>query len=440
MNNLAIKFKYIIISLLIYSEGRFESDLSKIEKEGALEVASTYAVLLTRYGNCGDPIEGDKKYAELNKLFTSLDNFTSVHHANDLLKGENINSFDEYLNLIEENYNYRIYFDFGKPELLNCHEIIGSKKLAYVGMKKSIIFENNAAKNVYIILAINVQSLNFKIDQVFFKSEYDDKNGTCQFNKRNKDDDNIYKQYFYSAEKYFDKKDFTNALSAYESASKYKREDMYIMSRIEACKILITTENLKQQAEVYYMKQDYYSARDLFQRLLKTNHREIALRRISECNYAITEKKYSQLIGSANDYYKKEFWAKAIEVYQECLKIKPNESFVINRINECKSKDPIVVNKIISEAIILAERKGKLAEAFKLLYSVESSKMLDGENYYFMAMMMDGREDNVVELMGFKKNYCYHLAVVYCKKAINLGNQNAMLMWLNIFNKSNRSK
>jgi hypothetical protein len=409
-------------------------DLSKKEKEGVLLVASQYSALITSYSNCKNQDKPDFLHKQIEDLFIGKSEFQSLPHACDLFKDEKRLSCADYLDAIEENYQHNLKVDFSSPpQLIKCSEYINNRRIVYVGFDKSLSFHDFPVKNVKIILAICISDTNFKIISVFYPKEYSNR-GTCLFDQYNGSNKILFEQYFRTGDELFYDKDFINAIKEYESARLYDT-NKHLESQIIECNMMLNLDSYKRSAELLFNHSEFYKAKDTYKQIIKLYPKEELdiLPKINQCNFEIINQEYNRNKILADEYFAKQFYKRASQVYETCLEYKPNDLYSINKIKECHFDDPIAVKSIINQAIYLAEKEGKWAGAFKLLYNVEESQILTGDNYYFMAMMMDGRDQKVDKIMGFTKNMCNHLAIIYCKKAIGKGNKKAVLMWDDIF-------
>jgi tetratricopeptide (TPR) repeat protein len=410
-------------------------DLSKPEKEEIYTVASSYAALITRYSYIKNQENPDELVSQIEKLFIGSTEFQSLSHACDLFSNEGILSCADYLNCIEDKYNHKIAVDFGKPYLISCTENIAGRFTAYISMEKSLKYGDYKPKTVEIIIAIAVSNENAKIISIFFPKEYT-KLGNCTMNGKESIEESIYVQYISSAEKFYKSGDFINAKTMYENAFLY-HNDSKISDKIEFCSNQINLQSYWTEVNKNMDNSNFNRAMLILEKIEKLYPLEIEKIKLKkkECLIGIENQDFNKYQQLGDEFVQKQYFEQAIEAYNNCLKIKPQDSAIKKKINDAILSDSGAIDKAIKNAIYLAESKGKLAECFKIFYSLEISKKLKGENYYFMAMMMDGRDDHVDKFMGFSKNMCDHLAVIYCKEAMKLGNHDAKLMWQDIFTK-----
>lgn len=413
--------------------------LGKEQQAALLDVSSRYASLMTDISKCGSAKEGDIKRNQLRQVYTSSYDFVNNKHVNDLFRGESNLSLDEYITCLEENYNYGVRVDYKLLEISDCMETVGGKSRGYVKFNKKMSY-GGEEKSYEEIVAIEVNGGEYKVVEVFFPADYN-KNGACNMNSPPSMADNLFNNYEQNGDAAFSKGDYIKAKEMYERALSY-RQDSRVNSRISECNKLIDLAALKAKAESYMRSQDYSYAKDMWQKVLNRfpNESSLAKSKIDECDRLQKEKQYKQYIREADALFNSYFFQQASGAYQQALYIKPGDNYAQQRMYECKMKDASYIRSRINEAIRLAENNNKLKEAFEILYLVEPSGQLGAQNYYFMAMMMDGREQRVDKYMDFTVNQCDHLAVVYCKQAMRMGSSKAENMWDNIFTNQTRNK
>lgn len=413
--------------------------LDKEQKASLLDVSSRYVSLMSEISKCGSSREGDIKRNQLRQIYTSSYDFVNNKHVCDLFRGESNLSLDEYITCLEENYNYGIRVDYKLLEISDCMETVGGRSRGYVKFNKKLSYGGDE-KNYEEIVAIEANNGEYKVVEVFFPADYN-KNGACNMNAPPSMSDNLFNYYYDQGDAAYSRGDYIKAKEMYERALSY-RQDSKVNSRISECNKLIDLTTLKAKAESYIRSEDYGYAKELWQKILNryTTESNLAKSKMDECDRLQREKQYKQYIREADALFNSYFFQQASGAYQQALNIKPGDSYAQQKMYECKMKDASYIKGRINEAIRIAENNNKLKEAFEILYSVEPSGQLSGQNYYFMAMMMDGREQRVDRYMDFTPNQCDHLAVVYCKQAMRMGNAKAENMWDNIFTNRTRNK
>src|SRR5690606_18671704 len=110
----------------------------------------------------------------------------------------------------------------------------------------------------------------------------------------------------------------------------------------------------------------------------------------------------------------KKMYDEALKHYQEAISYMPNNSYLLQRIEECKRGDTASVAKILQTAYNNAKKSKKnWFDTFNTYASYENTGFLTGEQYYFMCLMMLENYNQIGKKMGYSRNQTYHLARKY---------------------------
>src|SRR5690606_25323877 len=126
---------------------------------------------------------------------------------------------------------------------------------------------------------------------------------------------------------------------------------------------------------------------------------------------------YAAMIKNADYFYQGNLYNKALEYYQSALEFMPGDAYALAQVQLCQNRGLETAREEIRRAIRLAEAGPQnYGKAFKIFYTYEESGLLTAENYYFMAMMLDGRERSVRNEMGFSNRDFRRFMYIYCPK------------------------
>ncbi len=419
----------LVLSFSLFLFGSFSDSFDIKRVEG---VMNEYMTLMQDYSNLPPASDAVEKKGELISLF-DLNAIAGYEYASDLFKPEECDapSLNSYLDYITKNYQNKIVVSFTKPYYFKCLRKIGTKEFAIVSVDKSLEYLGQKSNNKKLIIGIDVS--DYKINMVAFPENLQ-KDNNCVIDQKQDEQNDLFNENSNNGDRLLINKDFIGAKNFYEKALNYKPNDNHVLSQLNKCNDILNYNSYKTEAENNFLNKKFNKAKDLFLKIVSKYpiNKEYAEKKIKECDEGIRIENYELYKQFGDDYFKKEYYTLASQNYQSSLKYNPNDSYLLGMIKKCDNSTPTKVNEAISKAIYLAEKQHKLAEAFQMLSYYEGSGMLKGDNYYFMAMMMDGRDDNVDKLMKYSKKQCYQLAQEYCVKGIRRGDKKCVDMWNNI--------
>lgn len=266
---------------------------------------------------------------------------------------------------------------------------------------------------------------------------YKEKDNSCILDQQKDEQLTLYAEYSRFADSYYSKRDYVSAKNLYEKALLYKANDSKVQNQIKLCNNILNFESYKSSAEKFLTEKKFNQAKEIFLKISSeySEHKAYAQSKVKECDEGIRIENYNFYKNLANENYKKSFYAKAIENFRNALNYDKSETAYINEmIHKCSISDQNFAQTQIKKAVYLAEKKNDYVGAFKILSYYEASNLLSGQNYYFMAMMLDGNQDRIRQKVNYSKKQAYHLAKEYCLKGMSLGNKNAEFMWNRILN------
>lgn len=364
-------------------------------------------------------------------------------YASDLFNNDDQNglSLNLYLTHIEKRYENKIAVQFDNAHYFNCTAHIEGKKFAFISVEKTLEYigdkhiETSRKKTVKLLIGVDVTSNIYKINMVTFLESYISPDPSCRIDIKQDRRDVFFAENISVADAMLKKGSYVTALNFYEKALKLRPGDKSTIRKIEQCNAYVTYDNFKAEVETAITQKRYSLARAALKKIENKfpDKQDYVDRKYKECLSGEKKQEYLQYRKAGDEYYKKGFNESAKKMYEFALKYYPADNYCLGMLKKCRYASPEKIRKEISKAVYLAEEKRELVEAFKILSYYEGSGYLNGQNYYFMAMMMAGRDKKVHKYMGYTKKQCDDLAMEYCVKAIKKGDKNAKEMWQYMF-------
>lgn len=329
----------------------------------------------------------------------------AVFHANDLFgtrpRNQNFDNWMSYLDNISDDYENDIDVTYNNIQLLACFETRYGFNCAIVSVQKSLTYKENHKTELEFIF-INLS--NLKISEVVFPDYYAAKGGRCsspdELHSKKKQIE-IKRQ----ADFYFDQKKYFKAKELYTSL-KEEFNDIAAISRINECNQFLSFENYLKEADNAFANKKFDAAKSLYLKIFEEFpqiDKLLIAEKIKQCDQEISEQIYRRNIEYGDYYFQKGIYNQARYFYQLALQSKPGDIYATNKYKEAKKDDPGIALQAIKRAISLAEADRKnWGIAFRIMWEYEQSGLLNAENYYFMVMLLDGRDKYVKKEMGFK--------------------------------------
>ena len=206
-----------------------------------------------------------------------------------------------------------------------------------------------------------------------------------------------YNDSIFTADGYFDGKEYLNAKKLYLAASKIKPAEQYPKDMIKKCDDLIGQyddgndyDRLIKSADAKFAAKDYAGAKAIYQQAsAKKPDEKYPKDQIAKCNRLTTvdpsgdDQKYKDLIAQADVKFKSADWQGAKAKYSEALTLKPNEKYPADQIVLCDKNSALATaNKPYSDTLAIADKLFGSAdyENAKIKYA-EASAIHPDEQY-----------------------------------------------------------
>jgi tetratricopeptide (TPR) repeat protein len=245
--------------------------------------------------------------------------------------------------------------------------------------------------------------------------------------------DDKYASIITLADSQFESGDYVSAKTSYTDALALKAEEQYPKSQIrkidellaeqqrqadEAARLTAERKALNEKYQTFieladsqFKNQDYLNSRESYKEALNLKITEpypkAQLQKISEilaeqkkkaeeeakrlAQQQLNDNKYLNLLESANKYFELKQWESAINDYQTALKLKPEEQYPKNRIDE--------IELILSELERKANKKSELKREYDALIEIADKQF--GDKEYDFAVL---KYQEALELMP-KESY-----------------------------------
>lgn len=389
----------ILITFLILAQNAAQcQSLTKDQKEQIELSVNSFTSALSLFANC----KGEDVVDKGLEILTHLDERLQDSCANDLF-GSQIDDNSEntywgnYLRYIEKIFHNEITMDFNNVKIINCIESGNSESFAIVSFDKYLKFKDES-KTVSGLIFINLS--NYKIRNIVFPYSY---KGNCNFSGKNDITLNVIRA---KAEKLFAEGNFVSAKNQFEILHRENMSNQEISERIKECEKFISINSYMQRADSLYSVEAFEVAIYYYKKIL-TEFTDVDVKLINSkidlCTAGLNNYYYKQHIRSADIFFQRGIFNKASEFYNLALIYKPNDIYATTQLQKSKRGDPEIARNEIRKAISLAEISNKnWGVAFKIMLQYEPSGLLNAENYYFMVMMLDGRDKRVKSEMNFK--------------------------------------
>ena len=360
-----------------------------------------------------------------------LDN---VYHSNDIKSfnfAPNTNSeirLTDYITLLASDYRQQLKGEFIDKSIIidECPVSMKGKDVYLVTIKKELYFQNQT-KVFDFLIGVNLNG-EYPISFAFFnevaRSEKNiPVNVACATDKQENEIRNIRKRQFIAlkskAEEYYIKEDYYNAREYYGKALSLNPEDQDIIDGIDNSNFFIV-ERRKEIIQTLIDQEQYKNA------LLEINKvkprdqsDEWYSEKIEYCKTNLAAKQDKSELNRADVLFENHQTKKALRIYQNLANSKHiDQTYISGQIIKCKESDPEFIQKALKEAYDKAVKSKKnYLSTFKTYSKYQTSGLLSGEQYYFMCLMMINKHSAVAKPMGYSKNQAKLLSRVYFYKA-----------------------
>lgn len=232
-------------------------------------------------------------------------------------------------------------------------------------------------------------------------------------------------EYLKNAEEFKNNKQYFKAIKTYNKALKLDPNNQTVLNDITFCKSKLSIKNYMDKVEILILDKKYLEAQKQLKDFRKLNPKQqeswVKEKEII-CKKSINKREYENLVSLADVFYTKKIFNKALFKYKEASHYNIATSYVFEQIEKCKKGDPLFVQKQLKIAYMNAVKSKKnYLSTFKIYKKYESSKLLTGSQYYFMALMMLDKHTKISKPMGYSKNQAKHLSRKYFYMAKDLG-------------------
>jgi len=435
-------FLYCFCFFLLLENAAFASfDKGKVEN-----LVNLFTELMTNYSNAANTSIAESKRIELYKLFGRPQLGYSFDLFNDVSEAEQTPS--NYLRVIEVVYENKLLFDFEDLHIFSCTANIAGKQFAFVTLRKTIEYLGNKTefknkkKKVKILIGIDINELDYKIDRVIFPEEYVSPDKGCTIDEKQDEQNVLFGENCTLAELAFSRKDYVSAKEFYERSLLYRPNDTKIFVQLNKCYSVINYESYQTNAKKYFSEGYYSKAKELYDKIASQypDKREYALNKIKICDEQIRVKNYLEFKKMGDESFNKQFYNTALENFQSALKYEPNDSYSISMIKKCANADVSTAMNEIKKAreLIYHRSKKYFPEIIQIYTYYEPSGLLSGLDYYNMAAILDVGYGNVTNKLNYTKIQSFHLAKEYCLKSMAKGYSSADDLWYDRFNRRSR--
>lgn len=364
-----------------------------------------------------------------------LDN---VDHTNDLQSfnlAENKNSeirLTDYITLLASDYRGLLKGEFIDKSIIidECPVSMEGKDVYLVTIKKELYFQNQT-KVFDFLIGVNLNS-EYPISFAFFnevaRSEKNiPVNVACLTDKQEEEIRDIRKRQFITlknqADQYYIKEDYYNARESYKKALILNPENQDVIDGIDNSNFFII-ERRKEIIQTLINQEQYQNA------LLEINKvkpedqtDEWYSEKIEICKTNLSAKQDKNELNRADVLFENHQAKKALSIYQSLSSSKHlDQTYITNQIIKCKESDPYFIQSALKKAYNEAVKSKKnYLSTFQTYSKYQSSGLLSGEQYYFMCLMMINKHSAVAKPMGYTKNQAKLLSRVYFYKAKDLG-------------------
>lgn len=241
----------------------------------------------------------------------------------------------------------------------------------------------------------------------------------------------------YNAEKYKD------ALDLYKEVLKIK-PNKEIESKINLCQTKINYIFLMNKVEYLINKKSYDNAIDLLidMQTQYSEEKDFINEKLTFCKKKLKQEKIIFYVDMGDKHCSVGNLKSAKENYEKAINLAPSDNDIKAKMKKCLENDLSYQKQQIQAAIkkIETSSEKEWIEPFKILKKYEKSSLLNGQNFYFMARMLNYKPKLIEGALKLDRCSIDNLAVNYCLKSIELGNKDAIYLYEFIFNENSRNK
>ncbi len=253
--------------------------------------------------------------------------------------------------------------------------------------------------------------------------------------------------FFAEAELAYRQEQYAQALLYYEQSIGCQGKDAYIKEQISNLTTANSIHQLLKQAQAAFDVAKFQRAIQLYRSALNYDLSVINIDRshvqnqIEQCEQEVS---YLDKVDRGNYYYQRGYFNKALPLFINAVSLK-SDTDIASKIIHCREQISQEYQQEMSAKIAkargLIKSRNSYKEALITLMNYDDSDLIDGELFFYMAMVMDACYAKVKKTYDLKGIDCCVLAKRYLIKARNLGYQSKDLdiFWKEHFNNRSRT-
>lgn len=414
--------RFLLLFIAICSAGTTwaNSDIDKIK-----EVCNLYITSITDYSK---NIDVNNSYENL--LYGVFDYDSDVYiHQNDLFDTSyaNKNDIDNYLAYIDIEYQNSIDIEFEETEVLDCTSNLNGRYYVFAIVLKTLKYKDKTREQE-LIFGLYKEGDGYIVEYALFNTAH---NNTelmvqCSVNSIEEDRLKLEREHLKSANAAFADQNYFNAKRLYEMVLSFNPSNTYAIDGVRNCNLLLTKERTKIEIANLIQHEKFREAEQrlaIFEREFPSTETAWVLAQKNASKNGIALKNYQANLKIANAKYDAGLFEDAINYYKSARSYSVADiAYIDGQIERCETGSPQEVMARIKKAYNEAKySKSKWLNTYRTYIKYQNSGVLNGENYYFMCLMMENNYSQIGKKMGYSRRQTRQLAVKYFYKAKELG-------------------
>lgn len=416
------------VLMMVYAMGTAygNPDIEKVK-----EVCNLYITSITDYSK---NIDVNNSYENL--LYGVFNYDSDVYtHQNDLFDASyaNKNDIDNYLAYIDIEYQNKIDIEFEETEVLNCTSNLNGRYYVFATVLKTLKYQDKTREQE-LIFGLYKDGDRYIMEYALFNSTGNNTElmTQCNVGGIEKDKLKMEREHLKFANTAFTNKNYFNAKRLYEMVLSFNPSNAYAIDGIRNCNLLLTKEKIKLEIESLIQGGKLREAEQrlvVFGQEYSTTETTWILEQKSAYENGIALKNYQANLKIANAKYKDGLFEDARDYYKSARSYtNADVSYIDGQIERCEIGSPQDALARIKKAYNEAKySKNKWLNTYKTYIKYQNAGLLNGENYYFMCLMMENNYSQIGKKMGYSRQQTRQLAVKYFYKAKDLGHDVSFL-------------
>lgn len=396
---------------------------------------------------------------EMNIYGSSYDSRTRFDLEQELLISSEAILASELPGLEEEQILARTYFRILKEQKIqiaysNTYEMVSCKGLAYGTIVSKTVTMPDQSTYVYqdFIELIDKGNKGFRVKAIYSNRFSSFSTLECKTEQTKKPPEGLQIEepscsFFAEAELAYRQEQYAQALLYYEQSIGCQGKDAYIKEQISNLTTANSIHQLLKQAQAAFNMAKFQRAIQLYRSALNYDLSVINIDRshvqnqIEQCEQEVS---YLDKVDRGNYYYQRGYFNKALPLFINAVSLK-SDTDIASKIIHCREQISQEYQQEMSAKIAkargLIKSRNSYKEALITLMNYDDSDLIDGELFFYMAMVMDACYAKVKKTYDLKGIDCCVLAKRYLIKARNLGYQSKDLdiFWKEHFNNRSRT-